>query len=68
MGVLMDILVGIVGAVIGTILLSVLFPDAVSVTGFNLTSILVAFVGAVVLLLIIRALSGRGYLRRYYPE
>ena len=66
MGLLMDILVGILGAIVGSILLSALFPGAVSVTGFNLTSIVVAFVGAVVLLLIIRALSHRGYLTRYY--
>jgi uncharacterized membrane protein YeaQ/YmgE (transglycosylase-associated protein family) len=67
MGVVMDVLVGIVGAIVGTILLSALFPGAVSVTGFNLTSILVAFVGAIVLLLIVRAVEGRGHLtRRHY--
>jgi len=64
MGLLMYILVGIVGAVIGSILLSALF--GLSVTGFNLTSVLVAFVGAVVVLLIMRALHHGGYTRRFY--
>jgi uncharacterized membrane protein YeaQ/YmgE (transglycosylase-associated protein family) len=58
LGLLGDIVVGIVGAVLGTWLLSALLPGAVSVTGFNLTSILVAFFGAIVLLLIVRALHG----------
>jgi uncharacterized membrane protein YeaQ/YmgE (transglycosylase-associated protein family) len=58
-GILGDILVGIVGALLGGFLASALFgiPDAVN--GFNFTSILVAFLGAVILIAIIRALPGR---------
>jgi len=60
------IIVGIVGGLLGGFLASQLFnlPDAVN--GFNLTSIVVAFLGAVVVLLVIRLLrgSGRGSYRR----
>jgi uncharacterized membrane protein YeaQ/YmgE (transglycosylase-associated protein family) len=47
----------IVGAVIGGFLAATLFhmPDAVN--GINVTSILVAFVGAVILVAILRAVS-----------
>ena len=56
-GILGNILVGIVGSFIGGFLSSMLLGRDPS--GFNLESILVAFVGAVVLLLILRALPGR---------
>ncbi len=53
-GLLMDIVVGIVGAFIGGFLFSQF--GAQGVTGFNLPSILVAIVGSVVLLAIVKAL------------
>jgi uncharacterized membrane protein YeaQ/YmgE (transglycosylase-associated protein family) len=56
-GLLMDILVGIVGAFIGGFLFNQ-FGTA-GVTGFNVWSIFVAFTGAVVLLAVLRLLSGR---------
>jgi uncharacterized membrane protein YeaQ/YmgE (transglycosylase-associated protein family) len=56
-GVLGDLIVGIVGALIGGWLFN-LFGH-VGATGINLWSILVAFIGSVVLLWIIRALTGR---------
>lgn len=49
MGALANIVVGIVGAVIGGFLMTNVF-GAQGVTGFNLPSMLVAIVGAVVLL------------------
>ena len=49
MGALANIVVGIVGAVIGGFLMTNVF-GASGVTGFNLTSLLVAIGGAVVLL------------------
>jgi uncharacterized membrane protein YeaQ/YmgE (transglycosylase-associated protein family) len=52
-GTLLDIVVGIVGAVIGGFLFEALGRPGV--TGFNLYSLLVAFVGAVVLLAIVKA-------------
>ena len=58
-GLIGDIIVGAVGAVIGGFLAANLLnmPDAVN--GINVTSILVAFVGAVVLIAILRLVSGR---------
>ncbi len=58
-GVIGDIIMGILGALVGGFIASSVFniPDAVN--GFNLTSILVAFIGAVILIAIIRLLPGR---------
>jgi uncharacterized membrane protein YeaQ/YmgE (transglycosylase-associated protein family) len=58
-GVIGDIILGIVGALIGGFLASALFGIPNAVNGFNLTSILIAFIGAVVLVAIVRAVSGR---------
>ena len=49
MGALANIIVGIVGAIIGGFLMTNVF-GAQGVTGFNLTSMIVAILGAVVLL------------------
>lgn len=58
-GLIGNIVVGIVGALIGGFLAGTLFnvPDAVN--GINLTSILIAFIGAVILILILRAVAPR---------
>ena len=58
-GLIGDIIVGVVGAVIGGFLAATLLhmPDAVN--GINVTSIIVAFVGSVILIAILRAVSGR---------
>lgn len=56
-GLLMDIVVGIVGAFIGGFLFNQ-FGSA-GVTGFNVWSVIVAFIGAVVLLGLIRLLNGQ---------
>jgi uncharacterized membrane protein YeaQ/YmgE (transglycosylase-associated protein family) len=56
-GLLMDIIVGILGAFIGGFLFTQF--GAAGVTGFNVWSIFVAFTGAVVLLIVIRLLTGR---------
>lgn len=58
MGVLANIIVGIIGAGIGGFLFN-MFGGA-GVTGFNIYSFLVALVGAVVLLFIVRAVTGGG--------
>jgi uncharacterized membrane protein YeaQ/YmgE (transglycosylase-associated protein family) len=52
-GVLLNIVVGVIGAFLGGLLFNVF--GARGVTGFNLWSLLVALVGAVVLLAIARA-------------
>ena len=57
-GLLLDIVVGIVGAFLGGILMNVLGFSGT--TGFNIYSLLVAIVGAVVLLAIVKAVRGSG--------
>ena len=57
MGVLGDIIVGIVGAILGGLVLSLLLPGSFGFTGFNLGSLVVAFIGAVILLFILRLIG-----------
>jgi uncharacterized membrane protein YeaQ/YmgE (transglycosylase-associated protein family) len=56
-GLLLDIVVGIIGAFIGGFLFNLL--GAPGVTGFNVWSVFVSFVGAVVLLALLRLFTGR---------
>ena len=56
-GIIMDIVLGVVGALVGWFVFSLF--GAVGVTGFNIYSMLVAIVGAVVVLWIYHALVGR---------
>ncbi len=56
-GVILDIVLGIVGAIIGGFIFNAF--GGVGVTGFNLWSLLVAVIGAIVLLVIYHALFGR---------
>ena len=56
-GILLDIVVGIVGAFVGGFIFNAF--GAAGVTGFNIYSILVAIVGAVVLLFIVKAVTSR---------
>ena len=58
-GLIGDIIVGVVGALIGGVLASTLLNMPNAVNGINITSILVAFVGAVILIAILRLVSGR---------
>jgi uncharacterized membrane protein YeaQ/YmgE (transglycosylase-associated protein family) len=55
-GALANIVVGIIGAFLGGFLMSLVGQNGV--TGFNLYSVLVAILGAVVLLMIYRAVTG----------
>ena len=57
-GCLMDIVIGIVGAFIGGYL--ALLVGHSEVTGLNLPSLVVAVVGAVILILVVRAFRSRG--------
>jgi len=65
LGVIGDVLVGIVGAILGGFLASV-FHWGIAIVGHPiLTAMLIAFIGAVLLLLVIRVLGlGRGGARR----
>ena len=56
-GLLLDIVLGIVGAVVGGALFTAI--GTTGVTGFNLYSILVAIAGAIVVLWAYHAFSGR---------
>jgi uncharacterized membrane protein YeaQ/YmgE (transglycosylase-associated protein family) len=56
-GVLLDIILGIVGAVVGGFLFNQF--GAAGVTGFNLYSMVVAVIGAIVVLVIYHAVVGR---------
>jgi uncharacterized membrane protein YeaQ/YmgE (transglycosylase-associated protein family) len=56
-GFLLDIVLGIVGAVVGGFIFTALGASAV--TGFNLYSMIVAIIGAIVVLLIYHAIAGR---------
>lgn len=57
-GILGDIIVGIVGALLGGFLASALFGIAAPLTGINLGTILVALLGAIVLIVILRLVRG----------
>jgi uncharacterized membrane protein YeaQ/YmgE (transglycosylase-associated protein family) len=56
-GVLLDIVLGIVGGVVGGWLFS--FFGAEGVTGFNIYSMVVAIIGAIVVLFIYHAVAGQ---------
>lgn len=57
-GVVGDIVVGVVGGLLGGFLASVLFKvDAIN--GIDIVSIVTAFIGAVIMIAVIRALPGR---------
>ncbi|MBE0699177.1 MAG: GlsB/YeaQ/YmgE family stress response membrane protein [Anaerolineaceae bacterium] len=57
-GLIGDIIVGVVGGLLGGWIASTLLHIGAGVNGINLESILVAFGGAVVLLVLLRVLRG----------
>lgn len=56
-GFIVDMVLGIVGSLVGGWIFSIL--GATSVTGFNLWSLFVSVVGAVVVLVVYHAIAGR---------
>jgi uncharacterized membrane protein YeaQ/YmgE (transglycosylase-associated protein family) len=54
-----DIVVGVIGGVLGGWIASYFFHIGDPLTGFNISSILIAFVGAVIFVVILRLLTGR---------
>ena len=56
-GIILDIVLGIVGAVVGGFLFSLV--GAAPVTGLNVYSMIVAVIGAIVVLVIYHAVMGR---------
>ncbi|WP_158804360.1 GlsB/YeaQ/YmgE family stress response membrane protein [Acidisoma sp. L85] len=61
-GLLLDIVLGIIGAVVGGFLFSLL--GAAPVTGLNIYSMVVAVIGAIIVLVIYHATLGRRRLPR----
>jgi len=57
-GVLGNIVVGIIGALLGGYISTLLF-DGVTVSGINLQSLLIATLGSIVLIFLLRLLPGR---------
>jgi uncharacterized membrane protein YeaQ/YmgE (transglycosylase-associated protein family) len=58
-GVIGDIILGIVGALVGGFLATNVFGMGDMVSGINLTTLIVAFLGAVVVVVVVGLLSGR---------
>ena len=58
-GFFLDIVLGIVGAIVGGFIFTAV--GATGVTGFNLYSMFVAIVGAIVVLVLYHAIFGRRY-------
>ena len=56
-GFLLDIVLGIVGAIVGGFIFSA--GGATGITGFNLWSMIVAIIGAIIVLVIYHAVAGR---------
>jgi uncharacterized membrane protein YeaQ/YmgE (transglycosylase-associated protein family) len=59
-GLVGNIVVGMVGALLGGFLATALFNVQDPLTGFNITTLLVAFLGSVVLLGLLSLFRGRG--------
>jgi uncharacterized membrane protein YeaQ/YmgE (transglycosylase-associated protein family) len=58
-GLVGDLVLGVVGALLGGFLASTLLKIPNAVNGINVMSILVAFIGAIILIALLRAVSGR---------
>jgi uncharacterized membrane protein YeaQ/YmgE (transglycosylase-associated protein family) len=58
-GVIGDIILGVVGALVGGFLATNVFGMGDLVSGINLTTLIVAFLGAVLVVVIVGLLSGR---------
>jgi Predicted membrane protein len=59
LGLVRDIVLGVVGALLGGWLAGRIFNVNNPISGFNLTTLVVAFLGAVIVLLVFRALKKR---------
>lgn len=59
MGIVLNVVVGIVGALLGGFLWGLITGDNKGISGFNIGSFLIAIVGAVILLAIVKAVTGR---------
>src|SRR5690242_16686840 len=65
LGLFWDIIVGIVGALFGGIVLAGMLHFTIAIAGHPIiSSIIMAFIGAAILLIILRLFAGRGGYRR----
>ena len=63
-GVIGDIIIGVIGGVLGGWIAFYFFHVGDPMSGINLPSILIAFLGALLLLLVLRLLAGKRVFRR----
>lgn len=56
-GLLFSLILGIIGALVGGFIAGALFN--IPLTGFDIRTLIIAFIGAIVVILIVRALPGR---------
>ena len=63
-GLIGDIIIGIIGGVLGGFIASYFFNVGDPMSGINLPSIVIAFLGAVLLLFLLRLVGGRRTSRR----
>lgn len=67
LGVIWDVIVGILGGLFGGIVLAGIFHISVGIAGHPIISAMImAFIGAAILLIIVRLFSGRSYRRRAF--
>jgi len=67
LGLFWDVIVGILGALFGGIVLAGMLHFSIAIAGHPIiSSIIMAFIGAAILLLILRLFGARGYRRRAY--
>lgn len=59
-GLVGNIIVGIIGALLGGFIAAALFDVADPLTGITIETIVIAFLGSILLVVILRALTGRG--------
>jgi uncharacterized membrane protein YeaQ/YmgE (transglycosylase-associated protein family) len=63
-GLIGDLIIGVLGGLLGGWIAFYFFHIGDTMSGINMTSILVAFVGAILLILILRMIGGRGRFSR----
>jgi uncharacterized membrane protein YeaQ/YmgE (transglycosylase-associated protein family) len=67
LGLFWDVVVGILGGLFGGIVLAGIFHISVGIVGHPiLSAMIMAFIGAAILLLILRLFAGRGFRRRAF--
>ena len=67
LGLFWDVIVGILGALFGGIVLAGIFHFSIGVAGHPiLSAMIMAFIGAAILLFVVRLFAGRGYGRRAF--